>query len=831
MTTQYRGSAITGRLLRLLAACTLWWAAGTACAQAVYTGGDIPAGWNLYFTDIDQDSYGDPNGGYLFPDAAPPSRVWAPWGNDPDDGDVKKWPLARAREGRVIALDIVDLGKDLGTRITAAREIGATVAWIELRWNQVDPGYGQISAATLAQVKTAATALQAAGIQVALSMDAIDGTALAVPTDLSARITAGTLGLGAKEVTDRAIYALSQLKAQLGSNGVTLVRLGRYADLHFATQPNVAFWTGVHGYLQTVGAYLHASWGSTVKVGLGVTHTGLTTEPTRAVFAAVNAAADVVITSFAPYNALQDPRKLRGMVETLLAARNGKPLVVWPLVFASSTSAASTEMRQSQMLRAFFDTWDAYADVMPLVLFSRLDDLSTGSPWFDSIGLRSSAGKPKAAFHTLRNMAFERGWWTLPLPAQRKFHMGFTQAPYDAPPTQAEQNAVADWIDGKIAQHGDLLSVHLDGGIPWTEALNDGFTTLEPPYANSVLNSWRNYAARRKSGQKLLLSINPLGIPRNLLAPYWGIGQGFTYDAAYNRIPDGVVADSEHRMPPAPFDTANFDDPAVKMAFLKYAIRAISWFNPDYLCIGIEVSATEVVSEDAYRRWLDLHKFVYTQLKAIPQFSKIKIFVSISATTYMADEYAGLVMDNAAESGTPYKYDEMPAGIRPRLIAGVKDLLPYVDILALSVYPHYGKYNAYTMPASAYDALFTNLKAAGLTDTKPLAVTESGYTADPYMLLGQTLFAGTADKQDRHMKLMLYELSKLPNPVDFVVNFQVRDSDMQWKRMNDATPGALFVEFYQYFRDIGLYDGDGNTRPSLDTWKSYFNLPIVPTNQ
>jgi hypothetical protein len=173
----------------------------------------------------------------------------------------------------------------------------------------------------------------------------------------------------------------------------------------------------------------------------------------------------------------------------------------------------------------------------------------------------------------------------------------------------------------------------------------------------------------------------------------------------------------------------------------------------------------------------------------------------------------------------------MPAGIRPRLIAGVKDLLPYVDILALSVYPHYGKYNAYTMPASAYDALFTNLKAAGLTDTKPLAVTESGYTADPYMLLGQTLFAGTADKQDRHMKLMLYELSKLPNPVDFVVNFQVRDSDMQWKRMNDATPGALFVEFYQYFRDIGLYDGDGNTRPSLDTWKSYFNLPIVPTNQ
>lgn len=801
--------------------------AQTAAAQTPYTGQAIPEGWNLFFTDLDQDSYGDPAGGYLFQSAAPPSRIWSTSSNDPNDHDVMQWALSRPKDGRVIALDIVDLGQGLGDRIAAARELGASVAWIELRWNQLDPGWGQFNATLLQQIQDAATALSAAGIKVALSFDMIDGSSLALPADLAPRVSAGTLALNASEVTDRAIYTLSLVKQRLGSSNVALVRLGRYADGHFATQSGVAFWTGVHGYIQTVGQYLHSTWGTGVMVGIGVTHAGLTTEPTRSVFSAVNAASDVVMSSFVP--ALQDPRQLRALVEGMLVASNGKPLVVLPLTFASAAGAGSTELRQSQMLEAFFDTWDAYADHMPLVLFSRLDDITpVGVPFFDSIGLRSNAGQPKAAFHTLRNLAFDRGWWELPLPAQRKFGMGFTQAPYDTPPDQAGQAAVANWIDTKITQLADTVAVHLDGGIPWTEALNDPFTAVEPPYSPSVLDSWRGYTARRPAGKKLLLSINPLGIPRNLLAPYWGVGQGFTYDAQYNRIPNGVVADGEQRMPPPPFDTAKFDDTVVKTAFLKYAIRALNYFNPDYLCIGIEVSATQVVSEDAFRRWLELHKFVYAQLKAMPQYAHVKIFVSVSATTYMADEYIHLVTDDNAASGSPYKYDEMEAGIRARLKTGLQDLLPHVDLVALSVYPHYGKYNAYRMPASIYGGVVDTLRAAGLGTTKPLAVTESGYSADPFLLLQQTLFAGTAEKQDRHLKLMLYELSKLSNPVSFVVNFQVRDSDLQWQRMNQANPGDRFVEFYQYFRDIGLYDGDGNARASLGTWQGYFGLPLVP---
>ena len=62
------GAAHAG--LYLAAALSLLPAA--ASAQTAYGGGPIPAGWNLFFADIDQDSYGDASLGFLFPNAAPP---------------------------------------------------------------------------------------------------------------------------------------------------------------------------------------------------------------------------------------------------------------------------------------------------------------------------------------------------------------------------------------------------------------------------------------------------------------------------------------------------------------------------------------------------------------------------------------------------------------------------------------------------------------------------------------------------------------------------------------------------------------------------------------
>jgi hypothetical protein len=194
----------------------------------------------------------------------------------------------------------------------------------------------------------------------------------------------------------------------------------------------------------------------------------------------------------------------------------------------------------------------------------------------------------------------------------------------------------------------------------------------------------------------------------------------------------------------------------------------------------------------------------------------------------MTDEFGHLIAAPDDGNGSPYKYDEMAPGVRARLKEGVRSLLPYLDLVGLSYYPHYGKYNAYTLPPAALTSMHRFLQEAGVPDSMPLAITESGYPADPY-LIDSVLFAASADKQQRHLELMLYELSKLPNPVEFVVNYIVRDIDMQWNRLLIEAENPRFVQFYQYFRDLGLYDGDGLARPSLATWTRYFQLPLVAT--
>jgi len=790
----------------------------------------LPPGQNVFYLDLDQDGYGDPARAYLFNSAAPPSRIWVPWGNDPNDNDPMVFPLPRQQGARRIAQELPLNAGGLPARIRAAQELGAQTLFVSLRWSDLEPTAGGFAAPLLQSLSTLAQAAASNNMSLLLSLDVIDGASLSVPADLRSAIEADGAAIGSAATVARAATALGRLKAALGTQAVLGLRLGNEVDRYQPAQSAPVFWAQYAGFVRQLRPLARAALGQSLAVGVSGSLLGSLQEPGRSLMNGLHQEGDWVMARFTPAEAgLLDPREVKTMVEYLVAAAQGKPLVLLPAAFPSGEAAGSSEVLQTQFLRALFDTWDIYADQIPLIAVSALDDgsealLSTAQR---SYGYRQSEQVPKAAYGTLRHMSFERGWWALPTPSSRKFRMGFTLTPYDTPPDAAGQTAVATYTDTKIAEHADMLALHMDGGVPWNEALYDRFQGYEPPYPTSLLGTWRNYRSRYQDGKKVLVSINPLGIPRQLLAPLWGYGEGFTYTSDFHRVGNGEWHDGERRLPPPPFDALSFDALEVKWAFLKYAIRTLNYFSPDYLCFAIEVSATDVADPAAFQRYLELHKFVFQELKKLPEGQRAKIFVSFSATSFMTDEYLHLMPGPDEESGVPFKYDEMAPGVRQRLKQGLRDLLPYIDLVGLSIYPHYGKYNAYTEPPAAFDSLHRFLKEAGVPDTMPLGVTESGYPADPY-LIDSVLFAGHADKQQRHLELMLYELSKLPNPVEFVVNYTVRDIDRHWQRLVDAAENPRFVQFYQYFRDLGLYDGDGVARPSLATWMRYRQLPLVP---
>lgn len=794
-----------------------------------------PETWQTYCLDYDQDSYGGATLTFPFNSDTPPSSLWVLNCEDPDDYNPFAFPTVTAKGNRIIGVDFADPAADGQWRPDLARELGAEVAPLRVAWSQIETAPGRFDGSQVDGLDRA-MAYAAQGFKVSLTLTLADGASLSAPPDLQTGLRSGTLKLSDPAVVTRYKALLRFLHQRLQGVALVSLQLGDNVD---QLAGKTAVLSDYLALFQQAAPFARSLWGPDLKVATTIDFKNLQLLPTNAQLYALVAAGDFLSLNYFGFGdvlPLGQPPQVESVVAVAVAAAGSKPIAFQQILFPSSDVFTSSQTKQSQFIRAFFFAWDTRAEQIFYACFARLFDLPSSSltglsepfaSYLGSIGLRENNGSAKAAYHTLRNQAFERGWWRVDAPPTRPFYMGFTQLMYDVPTDPYQTEWTKAWTDFNLWKEGDITAIHMDGGVPWTEALNDDLSSFEPPYAQSLRGSWRLASGRLIPGRKLLVSINPLGIPRRVIAPYWGYGQGFTYATDFTRVGDGQFSDNEARMPPAPFDAYPLNHPDVKRAYLNYARRVLSYFHPDYLCIGIEVSAAQIADPTVFRQYLELHKYVYQALKADPKSAHTKILVSISATSFMTDEYGPLLVDKLGENGIAYKYDEMGAGVRQGVIQALHDILPYTDIVGLSLYLHYGKYNAYALPASVYDSLFSTLKEAGLGN-KPIAVTESGYAGDAYTLFERSLFAASEEKQERHIKLMFYELTKQPNPVEFIINYEIRDTDYAWQRLAVGAPDPRFVEFYKYFRDMGLYDGDGNERSSLQKWRGEFARPLVP---
>ena len=796
--------------------------------------------YHTYYVDYDQDSYGGAPGMPTCSVVPPASLV--PWNNDPDDVDGTAITPTVDKGQRQLGLDISDAAAAGQWRSDLAGEIGVDALTLQIPWSSLEPtpnAYNPAYAAGLSGINSTYPGLR---LKLTLTIAPIQGQYLTLPEDLRLALVNGTIQFDDPAVITRYKNLLSFVRARMPNVELTSLQIGHDIDEYFSQAVQQQFWPGFAAFYAAVAAHARQLWGQDLQTGVTATHRGLLAEPTRSLMLALNGAADVVGVSYLPRRddfSVIAPEDVELDVQRLIALYYPKKIHFVNVGYPSAAITGSSVTRQSQFLHAFFRVWDRYAALIPFASLGRLTDWSrpralsqaaqvtrrlppsvepVAAGYLESLGLRTyvGGGQHKPAYRTLRNLAFARGWWHDIPRTTRSFRMGFTQAPHDLSPDPQEQLQTYDWMWGKIAAEADIVNLHLDEGVPWVESLADPFTSADPPYSAHLKGTWSLLKSYFPPGHELIVSVNPLGIPRELLANYWGYGQGFNYSPTFDRIPNGVFEDANNRMPPPPWDTYRFNDTAVKIAYLKYCIRTLEYFRPDYLVMAIEVSATMNRSPERYAEFLELHKFVYEELKKLDQYRNTKLMVSFSATTFMVDEF-----------GVPFKHEDFEPGQRERQLQGFFDILPYTDVIGLSLYPHYGKFNAFTMPASMYDQLFELIESTG----KPMGVTEGGWPGDPYDLFG-TSFTGSQESQDRYLKLLFSKLENSPSPVEFMVNFRVRDGDPGWERQRQlslAVPpliSPLFVEFYKYFRDIGTYDGDGVDRLATARWRSTFQLPL-----
>jgi hypothetical protein len=791
---------------------------------------------HTFYTDLDRDHFGDPNKPVTVCSPIPNPPLVA-WGNDPIDFLPDSYPQIAPKGNRLLGIDSHQTPDSGVWTPTLLNELGAEVTPLRLSWGRFESAAGTFNGPDAESLRIAMRIYPPADLKIALVVSAFKNGQPSFPADLQAQVENGTLSPNDPLVIKRFSAWLDVIGTMIPASSLHSLQIDERLDAIYVTRPDPGFWSGRINYFLELKTHAEGIWGEDLPVFSTASYSSLSSAPTAAPFYNLMSLGDVVGIHFQPFFQdfrIVEPEDLQSLLEPLFANYYGRDIFLIDVAYPSLPSVYSSETKQSQSLRSLFELWDRHADSIPYIsLLSLYDppttaDSSKSNRYFSSLGLRTHNDKPKAAYKTLRNLTYERGWWRIPESRTRSFRMGFSQTAYDLAETIQEREEVLSWMIPNLTANSDITSIQIDMGVPWVEALADDLSSPTPPYHPFVLQEFEALENSVRPGGPRVVAISPIGVPRSQISAYLGEGPGFNFVSGgfsgpeFVRTPDGQVRISRLRYPPPPWDSYPLNATEVKNAYLKYCIRILDYFKPDYLLTCLESSAALVEDPQRYAELVDLMKFIYENLKSHPQYRDIPQVISISTTSFMKDEY-----------GIAYKLDEQMSDVFDRQIEGLRQILPYMDVIGLSNYPHFGKYNAYTISASMYDSLFESIALAGGAE-KPIAISENGYGAETFYILNQP-FLCTPQKQDDYLKNLLYSLEKTDHKVEYIVNWAIRDNDYLWQREHTAAlqsgdPTALlFSQFNQYFRDIGLFDGNGNDeRPALARWRSTLGKPLVP---
>jgi len=774
---------------------------------------------NVFYWDEDGDQFGDRTRPLSLCTLAPfPGSV--AWGDDLNDGDIAVPGRMQPRGARAIGLEFLQGPQDGGFFPSHAREIGATVLTVELDWNLIESAPGSFAGPQAAALPILDAIAQSEGFALNLSIGTITEGGLAMPADLVSAISAGTMPPGATAVQNRLNALLTFIHTSLPHAQLASLQLGRDVDRFYTLYADATFWSSFRTLFDAGRVRARELWGTSIPVSMTVTAQGFTNEPAASAMQQLLATADAVSVSYEPVSTLAAPADLSHVlsdVQRVIARAFPRPVMFQRVALTSAVTAGSSVTRQSQFIRAMFEVWDQYDALIPLMSFGPLFDTPSGPAAMRGLRTWEGAGKPKAAYHALRSLAFNRGWWNETAPLSRSFLLGLTPSLYDHNPGGAMIPGVLDNVMGVTAGSADMVTYWFDGGVPWPEAYSDTFASAELPYSAHVRETWAAFKTRQRAGLRSMVAVNPLGIPPVRLAPYWGLGEGFYQDEAFTPIGNGIIGDYTDRMLPGPWSSYALDSEPVKRAYLNYCRRIIEYFQPDYLVTGVEVNLVHDENPVLFAQWLELQRFVYQQLRANPAYARTKIVVSLVAEHFITDEL-GQSLIVRPRHADPAAYH----------LAAVPAIAEVTDVIGLSVYPIKTRYLSHQFPANFFYDLFTKLRE--VTD-KPLGITETGFPAASFTVSGMPYVSDPA-KQDRFLRILFSEV-KRAGGVEFVNLYAIRDLTAHLTKLRaragEVPPfmSAQLAEFYKFFEFMGLYDAAGQPRPGAATFDSLFRLPMI----
>jgi FlaG/FlaF family flagellin (archaellin) len=334
---------------------------------------------------------------------------------------------------------------------------------------------------------------------------------------------------------------------------------------------------------------------------------------------------------------------------------------------------------------------------------------------------------------------------------------GFTAFPYDA------TFEAIDKVHEIILPNSNLYAIHGVGGgeecLAWEEALADR------PLPDSTQSNWADVKARIPSSHAVYVAVTPT-------------------DKDRRQVISACDADGRRDPNAGPWRD-RLDHPDVMRAYTAYVRRVVSFFQPRYLNIGIEMSELSLGHPEEWPTFEALFTHVYDTVKA---------------------EYPDL------QIGMEFVLQSL---LLPRVAEQVRSVVDKSDYLGLSFYP-YGSpfgvwYGAPPLPEGE-DQWRQPLTWVRQYTTKPIAICETGYITAPVSFpeMGLTL-EGDPARQAAFLRDLVTFATQ--DQYAFVVWFIPVDYDRLYATLPASSEWALI------WMQAGLFDKDLNPKPAWPIWQ------------
>ncbi len=349
---------------------------------------------------------------------------------------------------------------------------------------------------------------------------------------------------------------------------------------------------------------------------------------------------------------------------------------------------------------------------------------------------------------------------TNPSVTRRSFNMGFTPWPFAA--TLAAQNEIYSFID----DNADLIAIHLDGGVPWPEALTpNNFDN----YGSGVKNEINGITSRLTSltNKEIYLGVSPFNGLRDDKALYWNT--------------------STNESNPSPWDTYDFDNNFLVSAYANYVDEVIKKINPKYVNYAIEINE------------------YYHNVPA--DRTKLQYFY-INVYTILKNKYPDIIFMTSFTMSSPGSVKMQETA---DLFLHLKD---YLDMTGISIYPYaFFSHSDKGDPANLPNNWLSQISS--IAPGKPYFIAETGFVGESLSIPAFGLNVTSDENKQRAYLLKLFQEANNLD-VEGIVWFSPYDFDDLWS-------SSLNDDLSLVWRDTGLKDGNQVSRAALQLWNEWLS--------